>query len=403
MTPFPTVDLTVYPFECDAFGHLNQAALLTLLERARWDALARGPGMDLFERNGVWPAVRKAVVEYKAAVFSRDVLRIETTVANRGTTSLTLRHAVRRLADDVLVAEAEMVFVCIDRVGRATPIPEEIVRLLGPRPSGGHAPIRIPAGDVELGVEVRGDGTPVLFVHGFPFDRTVWRHQLATLSRAKRIAPDLRGVGASGAPTSDGYALTRYADDLVTVLDALGVRAAVVCGLSMGGYVLFELLRRHPERVRAIVLADTKPGADSEEGKRGRDELAALAEQRGQDAVIERLLPDLLAPATLATQPEVAAQVREMARRWTVPGLVGALRALRDRPDSADTLRAVRVPTLIVVGQDDAVSPPAAAQAMAALIPGAQCHVIPAAGHLAPLEQPLATGRLLADFLSGLP
>ena len=117
----------------------------------------------------------------------------------------------------------------------------------------------------------------------------------------------------------------------------------------------------------------------------------------------DRLLPRLLAPATLATQPEVAAHVREMARRWTVPGLVGALRTLRDRPDSTATLRAVRVPTLIVVGEDDAVSPPAAAQTMAALIPGAQCHVIPAAGHLAPLEQPLATGRLLAEFLSGLP
>src|SRR5213078_1987370 len=175
-----------------------------------------------------------------------------------GTTSITLRHAVRRVADDVVVAEAEIVFVCIDRVGRATPIPEEIVRFLGPRPTGGHAPIRVPAGDVELGVEVRGEGPPVLFVHGFPFDRTVWRHQLATLSRVKRIAPDLRGVGASGAPGSDGYTLARYADDLVAVLDALGVRTAVLCGLSMGGYVIFELLRRHAERVRAIVLADTK-------------------------------------------------------------------------------------------------------------------------------------------------
>src|SRR5207237_3352317 len=114
-------------------------------------------------------------------------------------------------------------------------MPEEIGRFLGPLPTGGHAPIRIPAGDVELGVEVRGDGTPVLFVHGFPFDRTVWRHQLATLSRAKRIAPDLRGVGASGAPTSDGYALTRYADDLVTVLGELGDEAARVSRMPVGG------------------------------------------------------------------------------------------------------------------------------------------------------------------------
>src|SRR5881398_1176066 len=204
-----------------------------------------------------------------------------------------------------------MVFVCIDRLGRATPIPDEIARFLGPRPSagggggggGGHQPIRVSVGDVELAVEVRGDGVPVLFVHGFPFDRTVWRHQLATLSRVKRIAPDLRGVGTSGAPASDGYTLARYADDLVAVLDALGIRAAVVCGLSMGGYVIFELLRRHAERVRAIVLADTKAEPDAVKGRRGRDELAALAGREGPDAVIDRLLPRLLAPATLATQP----------------------------------------------------------------------------------------------------
>jgi 3-oxoadipate enol-lactonase len=404
VTPFATVELTVYPYDCDAFGHLNQAALLTLLERARWDALARGPGMDLFDRNGVWPAMRKATIEYHAPAFARDVLRVETTIAGRGTTSMTLRHVVRRISDDVAIAEAEMVFVCIDRLGRATPIPDEIARFLGPRPSGGHQPIQVPAGDVQLAVDVRGEGVPVLFVHGFPFDRTVWRHQLATLSRARRIALDLRGVGGSGAPpASDGYALARYADDLVAVLDNVGVRDAVLCGLSMGGYVIFELLRRHPERVKALILADTKVEPDSADAKRGRDELAALAEREGPDAVIERLLPRLLAPTTHAAQPEVVAQVREMARRWSVPGLVGALRTLRDRPDSTDTLRGVHVPALVLVGSEDAIATPAAARSMAQLVPGAEYHVVPAAGHLAPLEQPLATSRLVADFLSALP
>ncbi len=404
MTPFGTIELTVYPYECDAFGHLNQAALLTLLERARWDALARGPGMDLFDRNGVWPAVRKATIEYRAAAFARDVLRVETTLVGRGTTSMTLRHVVRRVSDDAVVADAEMVFVCIDRVGRATPIPDEIARFLGPRASGGHQPIRVPAGDVELAVDVRGEGLPVLFVHGFPFDRTVWRHQLATLSRVRRIAPDFRGVGDSGAPPgADGYSLTRYADDLVAVLEAVGVRQAVLCGLSMGGYVIFELLRRHPERVKALILADTKPEPDSTEAKRGREELTQVAQRDGQDAVIERLLPRLLAAATQATQPEVAGQVREMAHRWSVPGLVGALRTLRDRPDSTDTLRDVRVPTLVLVGSEDQIAPPDTARAMAQLIPGAQCHVVPAAGHLAPLEQPLATSRVVADFLRAIP
>jgi len=400
VSSFPPVELTVYPAECDAFGHLNQAALLALLERARWDALARGPGMDLFDRNGVWPAARKAVIEYKAGVYPRDVLRIEMTVTHRGTTSMTLRHVVRRVSDDIVVAEAEIVFVCIDRLGRPTPLPEEIARFLGPRTLGSHQPVRVTVGEVDLAVEVRGDGVPVLFVHGFPFDRTMWRHQLAALTRWKRIAPDLRGAGASTpAAAQDGYSIARYADDLVAILDALGVREAVVCGLSLGGYVVFELVRRHADRVKAVLLVDTKPDADAPDAKRERDKLAALVEREGPDPLVSRLLPTLLGQHT---QPEVAEQVREMARRWSVPGLVGALRALRDRPDSTATLRQIRVPALVLVGSEDQIAPPAGAQEMAARIPNAQFQVVPAAGHLAPLEQPLVTTRLIADFLSSL-
>ncbi|HKW39696.1 MAG TPA: alpha/beta fold hydrolase [Gemmatimonadales bacterium] len=402
MTPFPAIEMTVYPYDCDAFGHLNQAALLTLLERARWDALARGPGMDLFDRNGVWPVVRKTTIEYKAPVFARDVVRVETSVLNRGTTSMTLRHVVRRVSDDLLAAEADIVFVCTDRLGRATPLPDEIVRFLGPRATGADA-LRVSSGGEELAVDVRGEGLPVLFVHGFPFDRTMWRHQLATLSRVRRIVPDLRGVGGSSAPPSPaGYSLAQYADDVVGVLDAVGVREVVLCGLSMGGYIIFEVLRRHPERIKALILANTKAEADSAETKRGRDELAAVAEREGPDAVAERLLPRLLAPVTRAAQPEVVTQVREMAHRWSVPAVVGSQRVMRDRPDSAETLRGVRVPTLVLAGSDDEIATPAAARAMAQLIPGAQFHVVPAAGHLAPLEQPLATSRLVADFLTGL-
>lgn len=262
-------------------------------------------------------------------------------------------------------------------------------------------PIRVESGDAELAVEVRGEGPPVLFVHGFPCDRTMWRHQLAALARWKRIAPDLRGAGASTAP-ADGYSMIRYADDLVAVLDALGIRQAVVCGLSMGGYIVFELLRRHPDRIKAIILADTRAEADSTESKRARDELAAVALAQGQEAVATRLLPKLLGPSTQAAQPEVVEQVREMIRRVSIPGMVGALRAMRDRPDSAETLRAVRVPTLVLVGSEDQIVSPAAAQAMAAAVPGAHLAIIRAAGHLPPLEQPLATGRVLTDFLGAV-
>ena len=401
MTALPTVELLVYPHDCDAFGHLNHAAVLVLLERARWKSLAQGPGMDLFHRNGVAPVVRKAAVEYRAAAFPTNMLRVESAVVHRGTTSWTIHHTATRVADGVLIAEADIVFVCLDRVGRPTPLPEEMGRLFGARTTSGQAVRRVTVDGAELAVEVRGEGVPVLFVHGFPLDRAMWRHQLAGLSRWKRIAPDLRGMGESSGGAEES-SMGRYADDLVAVLDAVGVGQAVVCGLSMGGYIVFELLRRYPERVRAAVLCDTRPQADTPEARRNRDELAALATERGTDAVGERMVPGLLAPATVADQPEVMTQCRDMARRCSVTGVVGALRAMRERPDSTPLLGAIRVPTLIVVGAEDRVTPPAVADAMAKAIPGARYAVIPGAGHVSPLEQPLATSRALTDFFEAL-
>src|SRR5947207_1545250 len=275
--------------------------------------------MDLFDRNGVWPAVRKATIEYRAPAFARDLLRVETTVAGRGTTSMTLRHVGRRVSDDATVAEADIVFVCIDRLGRATPIPEEIARFLGPRTpvGGGHQPIRVPVGDGELAVDVRGEGVPVLFVHGFPFDRTVWRHQLAALSRVRRIAPDLRGVGGSGVPPgADGYSLTRYADDLAAVLDALGVRQAVVCGLRTGGYVTFKLLRRHPPRPHAPVPARPTPLAHCAPGTAPRDQPVA---GRLPERASLKCEPRGEGPGALVTIP-CAVACRAGSRSETRPG-----------------------------------------------------------------------------------
>ncbi len=401
MTALPTVDVTVYPFECDAFGHLNEASFLAVFERARWDSLAKGPGMDLFKRNHVWPAVRKVTVDYRAGAFPGDVLSIETVLTDRGTTSFTVQHVAKRLSDGALIAEATLVFVCIDRAGRPTPIPDEVIRALGGPRATGRDPLRVSSGGADLAVEVRGEGSPILFIHGFPFDRTMWRHQLAGLSRWKRIAPDLRGAGASSAPP-DGYSVARYADDIVKVLDTLELERAVVCGLSLGGYILFELLRRHAGRVRAAVFCNTKASADSAEARRGRDEMAALAERGGAAAVAEKLVPQVLAAATVAAQPDVVAHVREMINRTPIPGLVGALRALRDRPDSTPMLGSIGVPALVVAGEEDKIAPPDVMRAMAEAIPGAQFAVIPEAGHLAPLEQPLATSRIVADFLDGL-
>ena len=400
MTALPAVDLTIYSYECDALGHLNHAAVLTLFERARWESLARGPGMDLFHRNGVIPVVRKASVEYLAAAFPGDILRVEMMVVHRGTTSWTVRHYATRIADSVRIAEADIVLVCVDRAGRPTPPPDEVTRFLGPRSASAHSARPVSVNGTVFSVDVRGEGAAILFVHGFPLDRTMWRHQLASLSRWKRIAPDLRGVGDAVAASEES--IGRYADDLVAVLDALGVRETVVCGLSMGGYITFELLRRYPERVRAVVLCDTRAEADSAEARRNRDELAALAVSEGPGAVAERMIPKLLAGATVADQPEVVTQCREMAGRYSAAGVTGALRAMRERPDSTPMLSTISVPALVVVGAEDKVSPPAVAQAMARVIPGGRCAVIPGAGHVAPLEQPLATTRVLTDFLEAL-
>ena len=134
--PTPEIDLTVYPDECDAFGHLNQASFLSLFERARWEMLKRGPGMDLFTRTEAWPAVRKAVIDYHAAAFPGDTLRFHQALTHHGRTSFTMRQTARRVGDDVLIATAEFVFVCIDRAGRPVPVPPEFAEFMARRREG---------------------------------------------------------------------------------------------------------------------------------------------------------------------------------------------------------------------------------------------------------------------------
>ncbi len=264
-----------------------------------------------------------------------------------------------------------------------------------------HFVEKVKAGDGHLAVAVVGTGAALLLVHGFPLDRTMWRHQWEGIEGWMCIAPDLRGAGESDVPTS-GYSMTRYADDLVAVLDALGTPHTVCCGLSMGGYILFELWRRHPGRVRALILCDTKSEADTPEGKRGRDELATMARDAGVGAVAERLLPKLVGRTTRAENPALVETIRTMVQRSPVAGIVGALQAMRDRPDSTPRLAEVAVPTLVLVGTDDELTPPAVVRPMAERIPGALYAEIPGAGHLAPLERPGPFNSAVAEFLSKL-
>ena len=245
--------------------------------------------------------------------------------------------------------------------------------------------------------------TAVLLIHGFPFDHSMWHHQIAALSRRRCIAPDLRGTGDSPGPESPAeYTVATYASDLIGLLDGLQIRQAVICGLSMGGYIAFEMLRQHPTRVRAAILCNTKAAADSPEAKRDRDAMGELARQRGAGAIAEKLLPKLLSRDTFEKQSQVVTEVRDMITRTPVRGIVGALHALRERPDSTSLLPRIRVPVLVVAGADDQIAPSAGMRAMAGAIPDAAFVVSPAAGHLAPLEQPLPVNAAIQQFLEKL-
>ncbi len=391
------IDLTVYPDECDAFGHLNQASFLALFERARWEMLARGPGMDIFTRHATWPAVRRAVIDYHVAAYPGDVLRFHQALTHHGRTSFTMRQTARRMRDDALISTAEFVFVCINREGRPAPVPAEFGEFMNARPAPAGNARRLTVNGVNLAVDARGDGPAILFIHGYPLDHTIWSPQLEALGGWRRIAPDLRGMGQSDAPDL-GYSMATYASDLAALLDTLGVERVVLCGLSMGGYVAFEFLRRWRERVSGLVLIATRAGPDTTEGKRARDAAAAQAREGGAGLIADAMLPKMLAPGA----PEgLVARVRALMAATPVPGIVGALGAMRDRPDSMSLLPALAgLPALVIAGGSDQLMPVSEMSAMAAAIPGARLVVAPGAGHLPTLETPSIVTDALQTFLA---
>jgi 3-oxoadipate enol-lactonase len=252
-----------------------------------------------------------------------------------------------------------------------------------------------------------GDGAAgtLVLLHGFPHARALWTGVFAELpARApgwRAIAPDLRGFGASD--VVGPWDMDQWADDVAALLDHLGVARAVVGGLSMGGYILFALWRRHAARVRALVLADTRAGDDADQARARRGELIALARAQGADAVAESQLAGALGATTRETRPEVVAGLRALMAAQPVEGIVGALEAMRARPDSTPVLPTIAVPTLVVVGEEDALTRPSEARAMRDAIPDARLVPIAHAGHVSCWEQPAAFADALGAFLRALP
>jgi pimeloyl-ACP methyl ester carboxylesterase len=258
---------------------------------------------------------------------------------------------------------------------------------------------------IEMVYDDAGAGTPVVLLHGFPFNRSMWRGQAQALGDTCRVvAPDLRGQGETSLGEAKGAAtMEEMAADVAALLDELNVGRAVVGGLSMGGYVALAFCRAFPERVRALVLADTRARADTDDARRTREATARRALSEGMAPIADAMLPKLLSAETLERRPETAARVREMMLATNPEGAAAALRGMALRRDQTDLLQEIEAPTLILVGGEDAVTPPFEAEAMRGKIKGSRLVVVEGAGHLSNVERPEDFNRALEDFLRGQP
>jgi pimeloyl-ACP methyl ester carboxylesterase len=256
---------------------------------------------------------------------------------------------------------------------------------------------------VDLHVTTAGEGRPLVLLHAFPLSSVMWQEQLDGLVGAARvIAPDLRGFGAS--PMGAGEpSLDLMADDVAVVLDRYDVDSAVVGGLSMGGYVAMALLRRHPDRIAGLVLADTKAGADPDPAREKRHRIAdRLERERSPDALVDEVLPALTGATTSRERPDVPTRVRAMLEEVDPAAAAWAQRAMAARPDSHADLRAAQVPALVVWGDEDELSTRDDSEAMAAALPQGRLAVLEGAGHLSAIETPEAFTGVVADFLREL-
>lgn len=271
---------------------------------------------------------------------------------------------------------------------------------------------RVTVGDISLAVEVCGNGPPLLLVHGFPLDHSMWREQIAAFAATHRvIAPDLRGFGQSNAGPSetsgsnangDTVTMEQFADDLSALLTALAVTEPVAfCGLSMGGYIAWQFFARHRGQLGKLILCDTRAAADTPEAAEARRATAAKVLQEGAPTVANAMPAKLFAPGTILEQPQIVAATRQVMLNTRPQAIACALRGMAKRADFRERLASVDVPTLVVGGTLDSIVPLAEMREIAARIPAAQFAEIPAAGHMAPLEQPSATNAAIRAFLGG--
>lgn len=252
---------------------------------------------------------------------------------------------------------------------------------------------------VDLHVREAGKGEPVVLLHAFPLSCAMWLAQRETLSAKYRvITPDLRGFGGSRLG-DEPPSMDAMAADVAAVLDRLDLDRVVLGGLSMGGYAAMAFLRAYPERVSALILADTKATADLEPARANRERVAQEVHDPQRNVLVNDVLPSLLGPTTVQTRPLVHDRVRALVEAAPPAAVTWAERAMAGRPDSLDTLRQVRVPALVVVGEEDTLSTPRDAQAMTEALPAGRLVRLPKVGHLTAVEDPEAFNDAVRDFL----
>jgi len=256
--------------------------------------------------------------------------------------------------------------------------------------------------NTELAYRDEGAGEPIVFLHAFPLNQTMWDEQVAALAPSHRVITfDWRGFGESGIGATDST-IPAFAGDLAELLSQLQIERATICGLSMGGYVAFAFYRTHASRVKALVLCDTRATADTDEGKRARYEMAEVARSKGIAAIADSMIPRLLGETTLQNRPDTVKRLRRMIETAQAEGVARALFGMAQRQDSTDLLPLVDCPTLVVVGSEDKLTPQSEAEKISRLVKTANLEVIGGAGHLSNLEQPIPFNRAISKFLDQL-
>lgn len=259
---------------------------------------------------------------------------------------------------------------------------------------------KLTANGTELAYTDEGAGEALVFLHAFPLNHAMWNDQVSAFSKSRRVITfDWRGFGESSQGDKE-TSMEVFADDLSGLLSGLQIDRATICGLSMGGYAAFAFFRKYADRVSALILADTKATADTDEGKRGRYETAETVRSKGMTPIIESMIPKLIGETTLKRDPAVVSRVESMMRTAQPEGVAQALIGMAARPDSVELLAKIDCPTLIIVGNEDKLTPPADAEKMSRAIRGSRMVTIADSGHLPNIEQPEKFNQAMSIFLT---